>query len=323
MWGEYVPVATRKANAKKEMEKLRKKGKAIEPVEINGKEIAKEFWGKKWCDHLESFADYENRLPRGRTYVRNGSVCHLGITQGSCDAMVSGSSIYKVSVSMKTLAKEKWEAIKKACAGRIASILELLQGKLSAHVMEVVSHKKDGLFPASKEISYSCSCPDWAGMCKHVAAVLYGIANRLDQRPELLFVLRGVDASELINAELNISTQSSSQDLADGDLADIFGIDIDMDVVKAKVAAPKKRAASTAKKSISSKVKAQKKQFLDVDRLTAEALIAFRKALGFTVAAFAEQLQVTAASVYRWESCSGIISMQERPKSALRMLAAK
>jgi uncharacterized Zn finger protein len=216
----------------KKMEALRKKGVDIQPIEIEGRKIAKTFWGEAWCAHLESFSDYENRLPRGRTYVRNGSVCHLAIARGKIEAKVAGSEIYNLGVRIKTLPAKKWSAVKRRCAGRIGSLLELLEGRLSDHVMEVVTDRDKGLFPLPGEISFDCDCPDWALMCKHVAAVLYGVGARLDEKPELLFKLRGVNHEELIEADaeaaLSAATSSGkSKRLAAGDLGDVFGIDID------------------------------------------------------------------------------------------------
>lgn len=229
-WAPYVPVAQRRAKARREMEKLRKKGKNIEPVTIDGRTIAHSFWGKGWCDHLESFSDYENRLPRGRSYVRNGSVCHLEIKPGHIEAIVSGSELYKVTIRIKELKAATWTTIKKQCAGQIGSMLELLQGKLSKQVMAIVSNRKQGLFPQPGEMTLKCSCPDWAVMCKHVAAVLYGVGSRLDSRPELLFVLRNVDAQELIAAEVALPVASAANaTLADKQLGDIFGIDLSLD----------------------------------------------------------------------------------------------
>ena len=231
-WRPYVPVAERRRRAMKKMEALRKKGVDIQPVEIEGRKIAKTFWGQAWCDHLESFSDYENRLPRGRTYVRNGSVCHLAIAKGKIEAKVAGSEIYNLRVQIKTLPTKKWSAVKRRCAGQIGSLLELLQGNLSDNVMEVVTDRASGLFPLPGEISFDCDCPDWAVMCKHVAAVLYGVGARLDEKPELLFKLRGVNHEELIEtdagAALSAATSSGkSKRLAATDLGDVFGIDLD------------------------------------------------------------------------------------------------
>ncbi|GAB6060185.1 helix-turn-helix domain-containing protein [Desulfonatronum parangueonense] len=228
-WNPYVPVATRQARAKKKIEKLRKQGACIEPVVIAGRTISKSFWGKGWCDHLESFSDYDNRLPRGRTYVRNGSVCHLAVSAGKIEAMVSGSDMYTVTITIKELEKSKWERIKQGCAGKVGSLIELLQGKLSSEVMSVVTERQQGLFPLPGEIELDCSCPDWATMCKHVAAVLYGVGSRLDSDPGLLFVLRGVDAQELIaqGVLLPEAAESRPDVLHEDSLADIFGIDLE------------------------------------------------------------------------------------------------
>jgi len=233
-WKPYVSVAERRRRAKKKMDTLRKKGVDIQPIVIDGRKIAKTFWGEAWCDHLESFSDYENRLPRGRTYVRNGSVCHLAVAEGQIEAKVSGSELYNVRVQIKKLPPRKWNGIKRRCAGQIGSLLELLQGRLSSHVMGVVTDRREGLFPLSGEISLRCDCPDGAVMCKHVAAVLYGVGARLDHKPELLFTLRGVNHEELIaaDAEAAVSAATSSgksKRLATAELSDVFGIDLDTD----------------------------------------------------------------------------------------------
>ncbi len=234
-WRPYVPVWQRRAQAKAEMDALRKKGMDIQPVTLAGRKIASTFWGRAWCDHLESLSDYANRLPRGRTYVRNGSVCHLEINRGEVVARVFGSELYSVRIAIATLPAPKWERIKARCAGQIGSLLELLQGQLSDQVMQVVTNRTDGLFPMNREIALQCSCPDWAVMCKHVAAVLYGVGARLDKSPELLFRLRGVDHQELIaaNAEEAVvaaTARGKSRRLAGGDLADVFGIELETSI---------------------------------------------------------------------------------------------
>ncbi len=229
-WPKYVPVAQRRAKALKQVEKMKKKGLKVQPVQLAGRTIATSFWGKGWCDHIESFSDYENRLPRGRTYVRNGSVCHLEIRKGAIEALVSGTSLYKVNISIKQLPDSKWKAVKRACSGRIGSLIDLLKGKLDHGVMEVVTHRRDGLFPLSGEITFDCDCPDWAGMCKHVAAVLYGVGARLDHSPELLFLLRGVNHDELVDVTGAIrdvaKTGTSRRRIASSGIADVFGIEI-------------------------------------------------------------------------------------------------
>jgi uncharacterized Zn finger protein len=230
-WRPYVPVAERRRKALLKMEKMRKKGRAISPVSIDGRTIVKTFWGKAWCNNLESYSDYENRLPRGRTYVRNGSVVDLQLAAGQITALVSGSEIYEVKVKILPVAKPRWKSICDDCGDSIDSLVELLQGRLSKGVMERICQQKTGLFPSPQEIKLSCSCPDWAEMCKHVAAVLYGIGARLDQQPELLFRLREVDEKELIaNAGKALprakKSPAAAKVLGGEDLSKLFGLDI-------------------------------------------------------------------------------------------------
>jgi uncharacterized Zn finger protein len=213
------------------MEKRRKQGHPVSPVVIEGKKIVKTFWGKAWCENLERYSDYANRLPRGRTYVRNGSVVDLQIAPGAIDAFVCGSELYEVAVKISPISKARWKSICKDCAGAIDSVVELLQGRLSTGVMERICRQKQGLFPSPGEIKLSCSCPDWAGLCKHVAAVLYGIGARFDEHPELLFRLREVDEQELIakaGSGLAFETPAppAAKLLGGEDLADVFGIDL-------------------------------------------------------------------------------------------------
>ncbi|MCX7803657.1 MAG: hypothetical protein N3A38_00570 [Planctomycetota bacterium] len=236
-WRPYVPVWKRQAQAEREMAKLRKEGVDVQPVEIEGREIAETFWGKAWCEHIEQFSDFENRLPRGRTYVRNGSVCHLEIRKGRIVAKVSGSSVYDVKISIRTLPEAKWRCLRNECAGHVGSMLELLQGRLSDYVMGIVTDPERGLFPKPAEMSFDCSCPDWANMCKHVAAVLYGVGARLDKSPELLFRLRGVDHRELVSekaAGAVVARGKSKKDrlLDEKRLGDVFGIELETDAGK-------------------------------------------------------------------------------------------
>jgi uncharacterized Zn finger protein len=228
----YVSVAERRRQAQREMEKRRKKGLPVSPIVIDGRAIAKTFWGKAWCENLESYSDYENRLPRGRTYVRNGSVVHLEIHPGKITALVSGSELYTVEITISPLPDSRWKRVKAQCAGQIGSLVELLQGKLSKSVMDVVTRHDEGLFPKPSEIKMTCSCPDWAGMCKHVAAVMYGVGARLDERPDLLFLLRKVDHLELIAGAVESAPVAEAgkpqgkKTIATGDIADVFGIEM-------------------------------------------------------------------------------------------------
>ncbi len=232
-WGwnfpTYVTVAQRRAKAAKHAQKLAKKGAKLAPVKIEGRTIATTFWGKAWCAHLESFSDYENRLPRGRTYVRNGSVLDVQLAPGKVTAMVMGSALYHGTITIAPLKPARWKAIKAECAGKIDSLVGLLQGRLSDAVMRVITDRDKGLFPQPSEIKLECSCPDFASLCKHLAAVLYGVGAMLDTQPELLFVLRGVDHLELIGAATNASALApvgtGAVDAAH--LSEVFGIEIE------------------------------------------------------------------------------------------------
>ncbi len=283
----YVPVAKRREQAAKEVAKRLKKGEKVTPVVIEGRTIVSTFWGKAWCTNLESYSDFENRLPRGRTYVRNGSVVDLKINKGQIKALVSGSELYEVQIDITALPKKAWEVVKELCAGKIGSLVELLQGKLSSAVMEAVTDRSEGLFPKPSEIKMRCSCPDYAGMCKHIAAVMYGIGNRLDSSPEMLFELRGVDHKELIEQAIPAAPKPSKRgapSIESAELGAIFGIEIDDDsaaktpktttkkapkvkaapapsstkpAAKVKKAVPKKRKAPSVKKAAAAKARAK------------------------------------------------------------------
>jgi len=230
-WRPYVPVAEKRRQAERKLAKLKRQGKSVAPVTVEGRTIAKSFWGKSWCSNLERYSDYENRLPRGRTYVRNGSVVDLQITKGEVAAMVAGSELYRVKIAIAPVTVVRWRAICRDCAGTVDSLVELLQGRLAKGVMDRVCREGDGLFPSPGEIKLSCSCPDWADMCKHVAAVLYGIGVRLDEMPQLLFVLRDVDENELLagveqHLPLTRGTPSAAKVLDDSDVAALFGLEM-------------------------------------------------------------------------------------------------
>ncbi len=227
----YVSVGARRAQAARELTKLQKKGRKISPVVIEGRTIAETFWGEAWCDNLERYSDFANRLPRGRSYVRNGSVVDLQVGPGSVTALVSGSTMYDVRVTVGPVSRARWSAICKDCSGAIDSLVELLQGRFSKGVMTRLCEEKTGLFPSPNDLLFTCSCPDWASMCKHVAAVLYGIGARLDRHPELLFTLRKVDQRDLIaKAGSDLSKKgrrpAGGKVLASEDLSEVFGIEI-------------------------------------------------------------------------------------------------
>ena len=235
-WPPYVPVAQRRDQARAALASLKRKGVDCQPVAVDGRAIARTFWGIKWCSNLEAYSDFENRLPRGRSCVRHGAVLDLKVAAGTVNALVSGSSVYKVSIGINALPDPAWKAIVDECAGKVATLVELLQGRLSAAVMDIVTRPGTGLFPAPKQISFHCSCPDDASMCKHVAAALYAVGNRLDSQPELLFLLRHVDPLDLIREAGSAPAANApvaSAELAGADLSALFGIELDAPPAKA------------------------------------------------------------------------------------------
>ena len=232
----YVPVTMKKALAARALAQLTKKsGRTPEPIVLKnrGRQIGTTFWGRAWCDNLERYADFANRLPRGRTYVRNGSVVDLAIGKGKVEARVAGSELYKVTIGIARLAKARWRRVVAHCTGKIGSLVGLLRGELSADVMAVLVDPKDGLFPEPRAMALQCSCPDWARMCKHVAAVLYGVGIRLDEKPGLFFTLRQVDESELLSSVtsgvVSRTRSGGGKRIAANKLADVFGIEIEVE----------------------------------------------------------------------------------------------
>jgi uncharacterized Zn finger protein len=201
----------------------------MSPVAVAGRKIAQTFWGKAWCDNLERYRDFAYRLERGRSYLRSGSVIDLRIEAGKIAAMVSGSSLYNVAIEIDAVKRDAWRAIQRDCAGGIGSRLDLLSGKLSGPVMTRLCADRMGLFPDPSAIRFTCSCPDHATMCKHVAAAMYGVGARLDQAPELLFTLRRVSVDELLASAVTElpATPSAARVLAANGLASLFGIELD------------------------------------------------------------------------------------------------
>ena len=230
LFPEYVSVAERQRRAQREVAKLRRKGGQVEPVSTQGRQLASTVWGQAWCGNLERYSDFESRLPRGRAYLRHGQVVDLQVRPGEVKALVSGTELYRVRVKVKPLPQARWGKLVRACAGRISSVVELLRGRLSEPVMEVLCRPGEGLFPTPEEISMSCSCPDYATLCKHVAASLYGVGVRLDTAPHLLFTLRQVDGTQLVTgAAVGLAEQGAvaTPTLSAGsDLGVLFAIEL-------------------------------------------------------------------------------------------------
>lgn len=337
----YVSVAQRRINAQKQLQKLQKKGRVIEPLGelIHRTKIATSFWGLGWCKHLESFSDYENRLPRGRTYVRNGSVLHLAISAGRIEALVQGSSLYEQTITIGDLAATKWGEIQARSHGKIGSLIELLQGKISDEIMAVVTDADNGLFPKPKEIKLSCSCPDYAGLCKHLAAVLYGVGARLDHKPELLFKLRGVDHNDLISVTATAEAigdkvkSSRRRTLDSSSLGDVFGIDLESeaDIEPVVTAGFKKSPISVkaATKAMAPRVAAKKAAKSVATRkvvpftATSTSVKKLREQLDHSRSSFAAMMGVSAQTITNWENKGGALKLQSAKLARLQALARK
>ncbi|RWX52055.1 hypothetical protein VU01_10458 [Candidatus Electrothrix marina] len=252
---KYVSVAQKRAKAEKKIKQLQKKNPDIRPVIIEGNNLARTWWGKSWNKNLESYADYSNRIGRGRSYVRHLAVVDLQITPGKITALVQGSqgNPYKVVIAIKKMKQKNWQAVRKECQAQLSSLPDLLAGKFPKALQETFMRQGEGLFPTPEEISFDCSCPDWASMCKHVAASLYGVGARLDEDPALFFTLRQVNMDDLITQAVQDKTasilkggaESKGNVIADDQLEDLFGISMDAFDPGKEL---KKKAKKTAKK---------------------------------------------------------------------------
>jgi uncharacterized Zn finger protein len=227
-WAPRKTAAQRRAEAARQIQDAARRGRAMSPISIAGRKIAQTFWGQAWCDNLERYRDFAYRLERGRSYVRSGSVLDLKIEAGKIVAKVSGSSLYDVAIEIDAVQRDAWRAIQRDCAGGVGSRLDLLAGRLSEPVMTRLCADRTGMFPAPAAIRFTCSCPDYATMCKHVAAAMYGVGARLDHAPELLFTLRRVSLDELLASAVSAlpATPSGARVLAADGLAALFGIEL-------------------------------------------------------------------------------------------------
>ena len=247
-WAPRKTAAARRADAARAIQDAARRGKTMAPVAVTGRTIAHTFWGKAWCDNLERYRDFAYRLERGRSYVRSGSVIDLRIAAGVVAARVSGSSLYEVAIEIDAVGRDAWRAIQRDCAGGIGSRIDLLAGQLSEPVMARLCADRSGLFPAPSAIRFTCSCPDVATMCKHVAAAMYGVGARLDRAPELLFTLRRVSLDELLAAAVTElpAAPTAARVLASDGLAALFGIELAEPAAPAPAPKPSRRARIAA-----------------------------------------------------------------------------
>jgi uncharacterized Zn finger protein len=247
-YGSYKPyesIAVKKARAARSIARLQKKKQVLSPVQITGRKLARTWWGIAWNENLERYADYVNRIERGRSYVRQDAVIDLKITPGQINSKVQGTRVapYTVQIDIQPLKANTWKRIVNACTGHFNALEDLVSGRIPSNLAELFTARGDGLFPSPSEIGFHCSCPDWAELCKHVAATLYGVGARLDEDPTLFFTLRQIDIDELItdtlqqasDTLLTRSEQKSRRSLDDTNLSELFGIDLTDGTGEAKI----------------------------------------------------------------------------------------
>ena len=322
----YLSIGARRATTLPEMRRLRERGVRVQPVEGVGQAMARDFWGRRWCERLDTFARDEARLPLGRTLVRNGSVCHLEIRPGVVEAMVAGSALFRTVVRIPAMDPAAWQEVARACAGRVASIPELLRGALPEDVIEAVVASDRGVLPRREEIDPECGCPDGQALCRHAAAALYGVGRRLDAEPGLLFRLRGVDEAELIASATARKRASSHHDAetAPGPGSAPAAVSppapLPDDPIPAGPARSTSAGADAAPASPDADHAAPADEDSDDFRPTGAFIRGLRRSSGFSVAEFAALLRVSAATVRRWEAAPGALTLRTRPRDALETL---
>jgi uncharacterized Zn finger protein len=156
--------------------------------------FAREWWGKRWIEVLESF-QIGARLVRGRSYARRGQVADLDIRKGEIRARVQGSrsEAYQVTIRLKRINRPGWKKIAESLKKRPIHLARLLSGNMPQAMEEIFEENRLSLFPERHgDLRTECSCPDWSNPCKHIAAVYYLLAEQFDNDPFLLFRIRGM-----------------------------------------------------------------------------------------------------------------------------------
>jgi len=188
------------------------------------------WWAKRWISALERLG-WSNRLQRGRTYARQGNVLEVKVRPGRIDARVQGSRKrpYRVTIHIEPLSDSDWDKAASAMAERALFAARLLAGEMPENIEDAFVQCDTQLFPRSEQdIDMSCTCPDWANPCKHIAAVFYTLGTEFDRDPFLLLLLRGMSREHLLAALREKRAQaaaasaeaSAARARADGDRAE-------------------------------------------------------------------------------------------------------
>ena len=221
---------------KNKAQKIISKNADFEPVIVDPsprRVLCKSWWGKFWCKNLERYADYENRIGRGRNYLRNNAVVDLKIKDNEIYSRVLGGGYrpYFVKIRIDALPERQRLNIEQQASGKLQDLESLMQGNFPKDLKELF-FQKGGLFPSPNEIHFDCNCPDWADMCKHVAAALYGVGVRLDSNPLYFFQMRGIDTEKFVDKIVIKKVQKmlananveSPRIIKDADLLQIFNL---------------------------------------------------------------------------------------------------
>ena len=164
--------------------------------------IGETWWSKRWIGVLESF-DMGARLGRGRSYARRGQVISIDVQKGVVLSKVQGtrSKPYDIKIQLKPISEDDWEKVTDEMASKAIFAAKLLSSQMPTNIEDAFSKVKISLFPENEEdLKTDCSCPDWANPCKHIAAVYYLLAERFDEDPFLIFMLRGKTKEEIVDA---------------------------------------------------------------------------------------------------------------------------
>lgn len=202
--------------------RLTEEGSQLSPVRASGRNLVSNCWAKAWMRHLGQSEVYGMRLAPGRTYLRYGCVIDCCISPGLIHALVSGEHVYEVDIRIAPPTEEQLGLIRTGCEGRVASWIDILQGRLSEDVLTLLCEPETGILPELGNISCSCTCPDWADICKHAAAALYATGVKLDHSPDLLFTLRQITLEQLLPA-----ASGPAAPLDNGSLSSLFDINLD------------------------------------------------------------------------------------------------
>jgi SNF2 family DNA or RNA helicase/uncharacterized Zn finger protein len=171
------------------------------------------WWGKQWLNALSNI-DYSNRLPRGKTYANKGAVMDFSIKNHLISAKVQGSERkpYKQDISLQAFTKKEAEIIIETIAENMVVLAALLSRQIPKELDRLLKEQNIQLFPNDwRSLNMKCSCPDYAVPCKHLAAVVYLLANEIDKNPFNLFELRGLPLLKELESRKILSLENQKE----------------------------------------------------------------------------------------------------------------